>query len=90
MDACISIPKGTVVDESFGTQILNGGRYAVCNFTIPSDGFHEAWEDAFAWLVDSGHECDDQPCYELYHNDANEHPDGLWIVDICIPLKSKA
>jgi AraC family transcriptional regulator len=90
IDACVSVPKGTAVDGAFGTQILHGGPYAVCNFMIPSDGFHKAWEDAFAWLVDSGLECDDQPCYELYHNDAKNHPDGLWTVEICIPLNSKA
>jgi AraC family transcriptional regulator len=90
IDACVSVPKGTTVDGAIGTQILRGGPYAVVNFKIASDGFQRAWEDAFAWLVDSGHECADKPCYELYHNNAEEHPDGLWNVDICIPLKSMA
>ena len=34
------------------------------------------------------YEAKDKPCYEFYHNDASEHPEGEWIVDICIPLKS--
>ena len=29
------------------------------------------------------------PCYELYHNNGEEDPEGKWIFDICIPLKRK-
>jgi AraC family transcriptional regulator len=86
-DACIIVPVGTSPEGQIGLQIISGGPYAVCHFEIQSDNFQQAWEDAFAWLISSGYECDDRPCYELYHNNANEHPEGKWIFDICIPLK---
>lgn len=87
IDACVTVAKGTATRAPIGLQTLRGGPYAVCRFEIVADGFHQAWEEAFVWLVNGGYECDDSPCYELYRNNAEDHPDGKWIVDICIPLK---
>lgn len=89
VDACVSVPPGTVTDAQIGLQVISGGSYAVCGFELDSDGFPQAWNDAFAWLAGSGYECDDRPCYELYRNNGAEHPEGKWFVDICIPLKRR-
>jgi AraC family transcriptional regulator len=88
-DACISVPEETLPEGSVGIQKIEGGPYAVCRFEITADGFAGAWEEAFGWLIKNGYECEDRPCYELYHNNGDEHPEGKWIVDICIPLKEK-
>jgi len=87
VDACVSVPHGTVPERQIALQTIIGGSYAVCHFEIQGDSFQQAWEDAFAWLVNSSYECDEKPCYELYHNNASDHPEGKWVFDICIPLK---
>jgi AraC family transcriptional regulator len=87
LDACITVPRGTDSDGPVGFQTIAGGPYAVCRFEIPTDEFKQAWESAFTWLVNSGYECADSPCYERYHNHPDDHPEGKWRVDICIPLK---
>lgn len=87
IDACVSVDKGTLTEGQIGLQVLAGGLYAVCRFEIDTEQFPQAWEEAFAWLINKGYMCDDRPCYELYHNNADEHPDGKWLADICIPLK---
>lgn len=87
-DACLEVADGTAVDSPVALQKIEGGPHAVCHFEIKPEGFPKAWEDAFAWLIQSGQECADRPCYEVYQNNAQEHPEGKWIVDICIPLKS--
>lgn len=87
-DACVEVPPGTVPEGSIAIQTVSSGPYAVCHFEIKADSFQKAWEDAFAWVIGGGYECDDKPCYEHYHNNAAEHPEGKWIFDICIPLKS--
>ena len=89
VDACITVPQGTSSEGQIGIQTISGGSYAVCHFEIGPDSFQQCWEDAFAWLVNSGYECHDKPCYELYHNNAADHPEGKWIFDICIPLRRK-
>ncbi len=86
-DACIIIPNGTVPDGQIFTQTINDGPYLVCHFELKPDSIQQAWEDAYSWLCDSGYEPNDNPCFELYHNNALEHPEGKWIFDICIPLK---
>lgn len=87
VDACISVPEDTRPEGQVGIQDVKGGPYAVCHFEIDEHGFQQAWDDAFKWLINTGYECADQPCYELYHNNAEEHPERKWIIDICIPLK---
>jgi AraC family transcriptional regulator len=89
VDACIGVPAGTVTEGPIGLQPIGGGPFAVCGFAIGAEAFPQAWEDAFAWLVGSGYECDDRPCYESYHNDGARDPEGRWIFDICIPLISR-
>ncbi|WP_037028286.1 AraC family transcriptional regulator [Psychromonas aquimarina] len=86
-DACIVIPEGTVPEGQIAVQSVCGGPYAVCHFEVITDNIQQAWEEAFAWFCTSGYECDDKPCYELYHNNPEEHPEGKCIFDICIPLK---
>lgn len=87
-DACVTVPSNTKPEGQIGTQLISGGPYAVCHFEIKADSFEKAWEDAFSYVVEKGYECDDKPCYELYYNDAETHPEGKWIFDICIPLKN--
>jgi AraC family transcriptional regulator len=88
VDACVTVPEGTEVEGPVSLQSISGGPYAVCHFEIKTDSFQQAWEDAFAWLVGSGHQCADKPCYELYHSDAMSDPEGKWVFDICIPVKN--
>jgi AraC family transcriptional regulator len=87
VDACVSVPEGTIPDAPLDTQTISGGPHAVCHFEIQADSYQKAWDEAFAWLVSNGHECEDRPCYELCHNNAADHPEGKSIFDICIPLK---
>ncbi len=87
VDACVSVPQGTFPEGQIAIQTIKGGAYGVCHFEITSDKFQQAWDDVFIWLVNSGYECEDKPCYELYHNNAADHAEGVWKVDICIPLK---
>lgn len=87
VDACVTVPEGTVPEAPVEIQTIVGGPHAVCHFEIRGDSFQNAWEEAFAWLVNGGYECEDRPCYELYHNDPKDHPEGKCTFDICIPLK---
>ncbi len=86
-DTCVIVPEETLPEGQINIQTICGGNYAVFHFEIATDNFQQAWEDAFVGLCESGYECGDKPCLEIYHNHAGEHPEGKWIFDICIPLK---
>lgn len=86
-DACISVPVGTETEGSVQLQVVPGGTYAVCRFESTAEGFQQAWKEAYAWLFAEGHQCAEGPSYEFYHNNGQEHPEHIWIFDICIPVK---
>lgn len=86
VDACVVVPAGTKVEPPIALQDIAGGPHAVCEFNIPMTGFGAAWEEAFRWVVQSGLECADRACYELYHDDCRGKTCRF---DICIPLKKK-
>lgn len=88
-DACNLVPAGTAPEGQVFIQTIPAGLYALCHFERPPSEIQQAWEDAYLWLCGSGYESSDAPCYERYYNDAAQHPQGNWIFDICIPLKSE-
>lgn len=88
VDACITIPADTVVDGEIGKSIIPGGKYAVAHFELAAQEYQEAWNLVYGeWLPQSGFQPDDRPCYELYLNNPEEHPEHKHLVDICVPVK---
>jgi AraC family transcriptional regulator len=89
LSACITVPKDTKVEGEIGKMTIAGGKYAVARFELAgSDEYGAAWKLVMGdWFPQSGYQPDDNPCYEIYHNNPKEHPEGIHIVDICVPVK---
>lgn len=88
VDACITIPPDAVVDGEIGKTVMPGGKYAVAHFELAAQEYQEAWDLVYGeWLPQSGYQPDDRPCYELYLNSPEEHPEHKHSVDICVPVK---
>lgn len=89
VSACLTIDAGTKVDGEIGKMKLEGGQYAVAHFELKgSHEYESAWDMVYGqWLPESGYQPDDRLCFELYHNDPKEDPQGIHIVDICVPVK---
>lgn len=84
----LTVPPDTKVDGEIGKMTLPGGKYAVAHFELSTDQYEEAWNMVFgSWLPQSGYQPADSPCFELYHNNPDEHPEKKCITDICIPVK---
>lgn len=87
-DCGVSVPEGTEVDGAIGKATLRGGTYAVGHFEIASDQFSQAWQAVMGgWLPESGYQPADGPCFELYLNESEQHPEGKCVVEICVPVK---
>ncbi|MCP4692090.1 MAG: AraC family transcriptional regulator [Desulfobacterales bacterium] len=85
---CITIPGDADVDGEIGKMTVPGGKFAVARFEISSDEFEAAWGAVMGgWMPESGYQPDDRLCYELCHNNPDEHPEKKHIVDICVPVK---
>ena len=88
LSACITVPEDTTVDGEVGKMVIPGGKFAVGSFEIAADEYGEAWDMVMGgWLPESGFQPDDRLCYEMNHNNPDEHPENLHIVDICVPVK---
>lgn len=88
LDVCISVPEDAKVEGEIGKTLIHGGKYAVAHFEVGPDQYGDAWNAVFAgWLPESGYQPADGPCFELYLNNPEEHPDGKHIFDICVPVK---
>ena len=88
LTVAITVPPDTEVDGEVGKMTLAGGKYAIARFEISSNEFSEAWDAVYGgWLPESGYQPTDGPCFELYHNDPKQHPEGKHIFDIGIPVK---
>lgn len=85
--ACITVSEKVKTDGEFGFMHVDGGKFVVGRFEILPEGFTVAWNDVCLFLSKSGYQPADANPYELYHNDHMEHPEGKFIVDICIPVK---
>jgi len=86
VSVCITVPENTKVDGEVGLMMINGGKYASAYFELLPHQYGEAWDLVFGkWLPESGYQCDDKPCFELY-GPMPEEPDGKHKVYICIPV----
>jgi AraC family transcriptional regulator len=88
VDACISVPKGTPAEGEIGSMVIPGGKNAVARFEISQDQYGDAWNTVYGgWMPQSGYQPDDRPCYEVYLNNPEEHPERKHIIEIHAPVK---
>ncbi len=86
-DACVVVPKGTEVDGEVQLADIPSGLYAVLHGEVSHEGIKDLWNEMLGWMQEQGHEWDDRPCYELYLNDHESHPEKKFIMDVCGPVK---
>jgi AraC family transcriptional regulator len=85
--ACITVEGPVKTEGEFGNLTVPAGKHVVGSFEISPLEFEQAWNSVCLWLSESGYQPADANPYELYHNDHEKHPEGKFIVDICIPVK---
>ena len=85
MSLCISVPENTEVGGEIGKMTLESANYVIARFELDASQFGEAWNWVYAqWLPQSGYQPDDKPCFEMY---PEEPKNGLFTVEICVPVK---
>lgn len=85
--ACITIEEDVEVSGEVSKITIPKGKFAVGRFEIGLDEFEKAWNSMSLWIPENNFELRNGHFHEIYHNDAQQHPKGLFIVDICIPVK---
>jgi AraC family transcriptional regulator len=88
ISVCMTVPEGTEVEGEIGYMKIPAGRYAVGTFHLDMEQIGDAWNSLFGgWLPESGYQCTEGPCYELYLNDPAEDPEGKHHFAIHVPVK---
>ncbi|WP_109830046.1 AraC family transcriptional regulator [Reichenbachiella versicolor] len=88
-DACISVPNKVEAEGIFGSTIIEGGKYAILHKEGTLAECFTAWDYLYNnWLPNSGFQPDTRGVYLNHLNDANNHPMGHHIFDMCISIKA--
>ena len=85
--AGIKLDKEIQPDNEANIMKVPGGRYAVGRFEITEEGFEKAWNGMCVWVAENGYKSRDGEYYELYHSDPEKHPEGKFVLDICVPVE---
>lgn len=86
MSACIVLNDPLELDGKINLRILSPTKCIVSRLEITPFKFQQAWESSFAWMVENGYKKAPTDPFEIYHNNAAEHPENKFIVDLCIPV----
>lgn len=88
-DVCMEIPEGVTADQRVSVQILPGGEFAVYHSVAPVHKHvnqSEFMRLAY-WLLFTDYRPKNPPYYNIYLNRADLHPQGLAMIDLCVPIK---
>lgn len=83
----IVLNSKTSVEGEVSLKTINPGKCIVSRFEITPNEFQQAWESSFVWMSENGYKKGDKDPLEVYYNNAQEHPENKFIVDLCIPIK---
>ena len=88
LSVCMTVPEETPAEGEVGRMRIEGGTYAIAPFTLEPKEYVKAWDMVFSqWFPASGYQSDDRPCFEVYLNSPDDHPEGKHEVEIHIPVK---
>jgi AraC family transcriptional regulator len=87
MSACLILNNKTEVSGEIGLTSIEKGKCIVAHFEIGIHEFEKSWTGLFIWMNENGYKKADQNPFEIYHNNFNDHPGKIAIVDFCIPIE---
>ncbi|QTE23851.1 AraC family transcriptional regulator [Polaribacter cellanae] len=86
ISACIVLNNPVKIDGEVSLKVLVPTKCIVSRFEITPFQFQQAWESSFAWMIEKGYKKSGTSPFEIYYNNAAEHPENKFIVDLCIPI----
>jgi len=88
LNVCMTVPEGTKVEGEIKTDIMIGAQHAVMRAELNGpEEYGPAWMKIVDWMKTNKKELDiSRPCYEIYHNNPEDHPEKHHIIDICMAI----
>jgi len=86
--ACMTVPEGVRHDDRLSLMTLPAGPYAVYRCTCRAEDIQLAFHTLYGlWLPGSGYQPADSQTYEIYRETPETNPQGLFVLDICLPVQ---
>lgn len=86
MSACIVLNEPLQVNGEVQLRKFTPNKCIVSRLEIYPNEFQQAWESSFAYMIEKGYKKSDIAPFEIYYNNAEDHPENKFIVDLCIPI----
>ena len=86
MSACLVLNDPIELNGEVNLRILSPTKCIVSRLEITPFEFQQAWESSFAFMVENGYKKSEVDPFEIYYNNAAEHPENKFNVDLCIPI----
>ncbi len=86
MSAGLLVEQPVEMDDTVAMVHFPESNYIIGHFEIGMDQFEASWTSLFMYMNANGYKKSDQPVFQLYHNNYNEHPEKKCIVDLYIPV----
>ena len=87
MSACLILNEKIDVSGEIGLTTIEKGKFIIGHFEIGIHEFEKSWTGLFIWMNENGYKKADRNPFEIYHNNFNEHPEKICIVDFYIPIE---
>ncbi len=86
MSACIVLKELIKSNGIVNSKTFTPSKCIVSRFEIKPSEFQQAWESNFVWMSENGYQKSEIDPFEIFHNNAESHSEGKFIVDLCIPV----
>ncbi|MFY0591015.1 AraC family transcriptional regulator [Roseivirga sp.] len=87
ISACIVLNESTSVEGIVSKTTLEEGKFIVGRFEIKPYEFEKAWTGLSIWMGEKGYKKADRYAFDIYYNNYRNHPEGKFIVDLCMPVE---
>lgn len=87
MSACLIVEEPVKTDGEVLLTTIKAGTYIIGHYKIGVHEFPITWRNLFKWMNENGYKKRNEPPFEIYHNDFNQHPEQKCVVDMYIPVE---
>ena len=86
---CLEVPEQTAsTNNRICFMKIPAGEYAVLQFKGKKEQVNDAYNFLYGfWLLTGKYFPGDSNSYEIYHTDPNLNPEGIFVMEICMPIK---
>lgn len=85
--ACIEVDDSVEIQGEISKTTISKGKYIVGSYSLLPEEFTNSWHSICVWAMENGYTLRNSDFYEQYFQTPETHPEGKFVVDICIPVE---